>query len=300
VQWLLTDHLGSIRDIIDNDGVVLNQINYDAFGKVISESNSSIDSRYLYTGREWDDEIGLYYYRARYYDAEIGRFIAEDPISFNSGDSNLYRYVGNNSLSYIDPTGKLSAELTALVGQSHPGSNKGSKDSSIWFFNTISPTYTKALSTATFWFYIITERDSREQEIPNSKSGIPWLAVGYQLKNNLGKVVLRPWGASRESLAEPAPKLDFQRDENGQWPWEGKMKISEIIFPVEDDSDRHNPPCPELFPEPEPQFIPSESEERHQEMERQQPSLPSLPSIPNPLELILPIIQWIWGGERRA
>ncbi|MBK9112497.1 MAG: hypothetical protein IPM88_12680 [Nitrospira sp.] len=45
------------------------------------------------TGREFDSESGLYYYRARYYDALMGRFLQKDPIGFGSGDSNFYRYV---------------------------------------------------------------------------------------------------------------------------------------------------------------------------------------------------------------
>jgi len=59
---------------------------------------------YAYTGREWDPEIGLYYYRARYYDPKIGRFIGEDPIGLRGG-INLFGYVGNAPLRFIDPFG---------------------------------------------------------------------------------------------------------------------------------------------------------------------------------------------------
>ena len=52
-----------------------------------------------------DAETGLYYYRARYYDAENGKFISEDPIGFEAGDANLYRYVGNNPGNGVDPMG---------------------------------------------------------------------------------------------------------------------------------------------------------------------------------------------------
>ena len=58
-----------------------------------------------FTGREWDPEIGLYYYRARYFDPKIGRFISEDPIGFAGGDVNLYAYVRGNPPNLVDPGG---------------------------------------------------------------------------------------------------------------------------------------------------------------------------------------------------
>ncbi|MEN6374978.1 MAG: RHS repeat-associated core domain-containing protein, partial [Smithella sp.] len=60
---------------------------------------------YTYTAREYDYETGLYFYRARYYDPKAGRFITKDPISFAGGDVNLYNYVKNNPLNWIDPWG---------------------------------------------------------------------------------------------------------------------------------------------------------------------------------------------------
>ena len=61
-----------------------------------------------YTGREFDEETGQYYYRARYYDAPVGRFISEDPIGFEAGDANVYRYVLNSPTNFTDPSGLLT------------------------------------------------------------------------------------------------------------------------------------------------------------------------------------------------
>lgn len=61
-----------------------------------------------YTGREWDRETGLYYYRARYYDPNEGRFISRDPIGFVDG-TNLYSYVEQNPVNSTDPTGLLTS-----------------------------------------------------------------------------------------------------------------------------------------------------------------------------------------------
>ena len=107
VVWHLTDHLGTVRDLVNNSGAVVNHFVYDSFGQVISESNPAIDTRYLFTGREFDQEIGLYYYRARYYDANTGRFLSEDPIGFGD-DTNLYKYVLNNPSNATDPSGLLT------------------------------------------------------------------------------------------------------------------------------------------------------------------------------------------------
>ncbi len=87
VQWHLTDHLGTVRDLVDGAGVVVNHIVYDVYGNVVSQANATIDSRYLFTGREFDPETEQHYYRARYYDSKAGRFISEDPIRFLAMDT---------------------------------------------------------------------------------------------------------------------------------------------------------------------------------------------------------------------
>jgi RHS repeat-associated protein len=105
-QWALSDHQGSIRDVITNDGTVLNHITYDSYGNVTSETNPTFDFRFGYTGRERDEETGMHYYRARYFDPAIGTFISEDPLGFAAGDANIYRYVFNSPTNFTDPTGQ--------------------------------------------------------------------------------------------------------------------------------------------------------------------------------------------------
>ena len=105
VIWALTDHQGTVRDVVDSDGDLVNHISYDSFGNITSETNTDVDFRFGYTGREFDEEVDSYYYRARHYDASIGQFISEDPLSFAAGDTNLYRYVFNSPANYTDPLG---------------------------------------------------------------------------------------------------------------------------------------------------------------------------------------------------
>ena len=111
VLWALSDNQGSVRDVVDRDGNVVNHVVYDSFGRVVEESDGGVEFRFGYTGREFDEETGLYYYRARYYDPTNGRFISYDPISFGGGDVNLYRYVGNSPANYTDPTGRNADEI---------------------------------------------------------------------------------------------------------------------------------------------------------------------------------------------
>jgi RHS repeat-associated protein len=112
--WSLSDRLGTVDTLTDASGVVVDKRTFDSFGRVLSQTNPLVSFRYGYTGRERDLESGLEYYRARYYDAANGVFISVDPIGFAAGDTNLYRYVGNNSTNYTDPSGEI-AFLAPLV-----------------------------------------------------------------------------------------------------------------------------------------------------------------------------------------
>lgn len=101
------DHQGSVTHLTDSSGLIANTYLYDSYGRTLTLSET-IPQPYTYTGREFDPESGLYYYRARYYDANTGRFLSEDPIGFNGGDDNFYRYVSNNPINFIDPLGLLN------------------------------------------------------------------------------------------------------------------------------------------------------------------------------------------------
>ena len=99
------NHLWSIVAITDISANIVVEYSYDAFGKVsIVAWDELFDNSRLFTGREFDIETWLYFFRARYYDPELGRFISRDPIGIED-DINLYAYVGNNPLMFTDPMG---------------------------------------------------------------------------------------------------------------------------------------------------------------------------------------------------
>lgn len=108
VQYFLADHLGSTNALVNSTGTITAQTAYDAFGNA---SNTAFPTRYQYTGREYDSFTNLHHYRARQYSAELGRFISEDPIGFAGGDINLYGYVWNNPLMFVDSDGLQGEEI---------------------------------------------------------------------------------------------------------------------------------------------------------------------------------------------
>jgi len=101
VEYALTDAINSTVATVDESGHVVDRFTYDPFGLT---ANGGSGFPFQYTGR-LPITGSLYSYRARYYDAALGRFTSEDPLGFLSGDVNAYRYVGNSPLNLIDPSG---------------------------------------------------------------------------------------------------------------------------------------------------------------------------------------------------
>jgi RHS repeat-associated protein len=99
------DGLGSVVLITNSSQTATRWYRYDSWGKIVAQTGSSPANTFTYTGREWDSELGLYYYRARHNDPTVGRFLQEDPVGPLPTDTNLYPYVGSNPVNAIDPSG---------------------------------------------------------------------------------------------------------------------------------------------------------------------------------------------------
>jgi RHS repeat-associated protein len=136
--WYHSDHLGSAQLISNVDGEEYERIEYTPYGELWIEkasAASNIDIPYRFTGKEQDDETGLYYYGARYLDPKYSRWLSTDPALtdyipgapindevkkkngelpgmggvFNTVNLHLYHYAGNNPVKYIDPNGRQMA-----------------------------------------------------------------------------------------------------------------------------------------------------------------------------------------------
>ena len=110
ILWSLADHQGTVRDVVDYDAgtnttTVADHRQFDAFGKIVSETDPNVEFLFSYTGQIYDADIEAYLYDRRWYDPITHRFLSEDPQGFWAGDVNLSRYVGNNPTNLTDPSG---------------------------------------------------------------------------------------------------------------------------------------------------------------------------------------------------
>ena len=110
------DATGNTVAMTDSAQATVNSYSYTPFGIIIGK-DETISQPFKYVGQSgvMAEPNGFYYMRARYYDPQVGRFISEDPIGFDGGDVNLYAYVRNNPVNFIDSTGLAWSDIPSGV-----------------------------------------------------------------------------------------------------------------------------------------------------------------------------------------
>jgi RHS repeat-associated protein len=119
--WYHLDGKNNVEALLGGAGNGLEKVKYDAFGRptVIGfwdhnvRPQSAYKNRFMFQGREWIGELGIYDYRHRMYNPDLGRFLQTDPTGFDAGDMNLFRYCDDDPVDLSDPTGldSFSAEI---------------------------------------------------------------------------------------------------------------------------------------------------------------------------------------------
>jgi RHS repeat-associated protein len=144
------DHLGSTRSVTDNNKTVISTSTYHPFGDADNEEGSE---QYLYTGKE-RDSTGLYYYGARYYDPNIGRFVTRDRKPgriFSPLTLNKYTYCLNNPIIYIDPDGQDIFKPEWSYHESSSSLGYSFKGIFISFLLNFQKTITKMMAGYSYW-----------------------------------------------------------------------------------------------------------------------------------------------------
>jgi RHS repeat-associated protein len=129
--YVLHDANFNVTAITDASGTVLERYAYEAYGRpfyldanfdFLPDAQSDHSWQHLHQGGRLDQATGNYHFRNRDSSPGIGRWLSKDPIGFEAGDANLYRYVGNGPGNRVDPSG------LAFVGTDHLGQPRGERD----------------------------------------------------------------------------------------------------------------------------------------------------------------------------
>ncbi len=199
----MTDHLNTVRDLaaLDNEtGVttIANHIVYDAFGRVTGQTDPTVMTLFAFTARPFDRDTGLQNNLNRWYDAETGTWISEDPKGFAAADVNVYRYAGNCATIFVDPTGE---DRRLIIFFGHLGMEVQTELGSVFLdfnpssFLVVDPYFDLGAIPASAWVPSTREQDQQlielwetleeERKKGNVQPWMNWLPNHYVPSNPL-------------------------------------------------------------------------------------------------------------------
>ena len=108
IYYFTYDQVGSLRVVADSSGNLVKRIDYDSFGNIINDTNPLFEIPFGFAGGLHDQETNLVRFGLRDYDSDTGRWTAKDPILFAGGDVDLYGYVLNDPVNFVDPSGLVN------------------------------------------------------------------------------------------------------------------------------------------------------------------------------------------------
>ena len=113
--YLHYDQVGSLRAVSDTSGNIVKEVVYDTFGTIVSDSNPDFNVPFGFAGGLYDTDTKLTRFGYRDYDAYTGKWTAKDPIGFDGGDSNLYGYILQDPVNFVDIHGLKGGPLSELI-----------------------------------------------------------------------------------------------------------------------------------------------------------------------------------------
>jgi len=213
--FYLADANYNVTALVDTNGDVLERYLYTPYGVVTildadftddADGVSDYANTTLYTGREYNPETGIYYYRARYYHAELGKLIGRDLIVY--ADVNLYRYVSSNPVGNVDPSG-----TRAFVDKTKVQSKIRSvlSDSKGQHILALDPTHSKPAETGAFLFDNLADLLEKMGRLAAGKSGKKGKCIGVLEIRSHGNSEIMVFGApDAPAIAETAGDWNYE------------------------------------------------------------------------------------------
>src|SRR3989344_3957748 len=214
VYTTTTDHLGSTVVVTDNSGIPVQVQDYETFGSLqLNDKSSGFNSQRKYIGETFDQDTGLNYLNARYYNSNIGRFISQDPMFWSLPSEllsdpqqlNSYSYVRNNPIVGSDPSGLIPepGEAAVMANQIYQDGHEGDNLIGGWGFNSFLP----AGDNLKIGIYSRTQTDT--QSVPLEYALVGRGTRGFTNYSDWKNNIQQAFGASPDLSVAVSKAMDF-------------------------------------------------------------------------------------------